>query len=610
MFPAPGAGFPGTPGPGNRQAISAATILVDGTPTEEVAAANPQDGTVTVDRAGQNVFTANGLSAPSAVKLADINHDGTPDLIVAESGLNMVLIYAGQVGGGFGPEVTGGAGYAVGVDPVGLTVGDLAGDGSTDLIVANRGSNTVTILGSHGTGANWSLATINTLQAGTGPFKTIIADADDGNPNRDLVICDSGSADAYVYPISPAGRIEPAPATIVPIDKPVIDMEIGRYSHRPEADLVAITANSDLVTYIGGVFSPHPVRREIATGLPNPTAAFSLQVAATGDSDLMLANSAGQVALLQAGEDGLVLTGLSAPTGLSNVTAIAATETADGGIQIYEASGDTDAIAVFRFDLGEFALARATPRADLLSSIIGGDAAPLVVEMVPNGGAMLDLVGILWTGSNSADDRAPGSTAARGRSTGQGSSATGGSNQDGDLIQAASLAAEAEDLGAGETPVPWTRFVLGLDAALESFQGEVAALAVADSSENEVDRSTGRLLADQGNTAAADPAVRADEWSGRSILLRSPERATGGQPTLRSLPGFRSTSGGERTESSLGSPDLTTAALGSAVAVRLLISASPPKPPRPEPRKRPRTTPPGGSVAPWPEVLPPTSPHG
>ena len=51
-----------------------------------------------------------GVLAPGAVLLADLNGDGIPDLIVANSGGNNVLVYPGLGNGQFGPPVNGTAG--------------------------------------------------------------------------------------------------------------------------------------------------------------------------------------------------------------------------------------------------------------------------------------------------------------------------------------------------------------------------------------------------------------------------------------------------------------------------------------------------------------------
>ena len=85
-----------------------------------------------------------GLLAPGAVTLADLNGDGIPDLIVANSGGNNVLVYPGLGHDTFGPELNGGRGFSTGTNPVGITVANL--NGRPDLIIANKGSNDVSIL--------------------------------------------------------------------------------------------------------------------------------------------------------------------------------------------------------------------------------------------------------------------------------------------------------------------------------------------------------------------------------------------------------------------------------------------------------------------------------
>src|SRR4029077_4036569 len=88
-----------------------------------------------------------GILAPGAVLLRDMNGDGIPDLIVANSGGNNVLVYPGLGNAQFAPPVGGTAGFPVGTDPTGLAVADLPDPNSTDhkplraLLVADTGSN-------------------------------------------------------------------------------------------------------------------------------------------------------------------------------------------------------------------------------------------------------------------------------------------------------------------------------------------------------------------------------------------------------------------------------------------------------------------------------------
>jgi hypothetical protein len=81
-------------------------------------------------------------SAPSDLKLADLNHNGKTDMVVSDFSNNSIIVYLQQPNGSLlaqAPLATSGN------HPNGLTVADLTGQGSPDIIVANRDSNTLDI---------------------------------------------------------------------------------------------------------------------------------------------------------------------------------------------------------------------------------------------------------------------------------------------------------------------------------------------------------------------------------------------------------------------------------------------------------------------------------
>ncbi len=132
------------------QAVELAVADLTGNGSKDIIYADQGLDRVVVDYgAGNSSVLANqstGLLDPGAVALADLNGDGIPDLIVANSGSNNVLIYPGLGNGQFGPAINGGNGYFVGTNPVGITVANLTGNGLPDLVVADKGSNQVSIL--------------------------------------------------------------------------------------------------------------------------------------------------------------------------------------------------------------------------------------------------------------------------------------------------------------------------------------------------------------------------------------------------------------------------------------------------------------------------------
>jgi hypothetical protein len=90
-------------------------------------------------------------ASPSALAVADLNGDGSPDLAVANYGSGTVSVLPGQGHGVFRAA----AGYGVGDTPVALAEGDFDGDGTLDLVVANsntRFPDTINILLGNGDG--------------------------------------------------------------------------------------------------------------------------------------------------------------------------------------------------------------------------------------------------------------------------------------------------------------------------------------------------------------------------------------------------------------------------------------------------------------------------
>jgi hypothetical protein len=99
-------------------------------------------------------------TTPLFVATADLNKDGKLDLVVANSGSNSLSVLLGNGDGTF--TATAGSPVAVGTTPNSVAIGDLNGDGNLDVVVVNGGANTISALYGDGTG---------TLTAGGGgPF--------------------------------------------------------------------------------------------------------------------------------------------------------------------------------------------------------------------------------------------------------------------------------------------------------------------------------------------------------------------------------------------------------------------------------------------------------
>ncbi len=153
------------------------------------------DGTFT---AGQSFTTA---SPTAEIETADLTGNGKLDLVMANTGAGTVSIFLGNGDGTFtaAPNET----IQVGSDPQGIAIGDLNGDGIPDIVVANAGSDSVSVLLGKSDGTFTALARFVLSQAGIDtsflahfqPGSIAIADVNnDGKPDLVLTSPNLGTA--------------------------------------------------------------------------------------------------------------------------------------------------------------------------------------------------------------------------------------------------------------------------------------------------------------------------------------------------------------------------------------------------------------------------------
>ena len=127
---------------------------------------------------------------PISVAVADMNGDGKPDVVVTnnqDNGNGSVGLLLGNGDGTFGSVVNYASG---GFSPQSVAVADLNGDGKLDVLVSNLSSNNVGVLLGNGDGTFRAPLIYGT--GGINPLSVAIADVNgDGKP--DLVVVNSGS---------------------------------------------------------------------------------------------------------------------------------------------------------------------------------------------------------------------------------------------------------------------------------------------------------------------------------------------------------------------------------------------------------------------------------
>jgi len=175
-------------GDGKPDLISA----IYGASAVEVSLNTTTPGSGSVTFASQQVST--GQPSPNGVATADINGDGKPDLIVANSSLSAVsvLLNATAPGAGTASFMPVQA-FATGIYPLSVAVVDLNGDGKADVITSNS-DNTISLL-LNTTTAGATSASFMAYQSLSLAGMTLgsITTADvDGDGRPDLVVADDG----------------------------------------------------------------------------------------------------------------------------------------------------------------------------------------------------------------------------------------------------------------------------------------------------------------------------------------------------------------------------------------------------------------------------------
>ncbi len=200
----------------------------------DVVLANQGMDVVSIDYGGQKSPTklkelaagkSDGLAAPGAVKLADLDRDGVADLIVPNTGGNSVLIYKGHGDGTFAT----GESIFTGSNPASVTVSDLDHDGRQDLVVTNRGSNTVAVFyGQAGadsqtvagaTSIPFRAGALSKLPSGSGPVDAQVVSLKnaDGSMQDGLVVTNSTGNSVSFIPSAGNGIFNQNPSNTVPL---------------------------------------------------------------------------------------------------------------------------------------------------------------------------------------------------------------------------------------------------------------------------------------------------------------------------------------------------------------------------------------------------------
>jgi elongation factor P hydroxylase/preprotein translocase subunit SecB len=241
---------------------------------------------------------------PYSVTISDINGDGKPDLVVANHNSNSVSVLLNTTApGAAAPSFAPKADFATGVAPFSVAVGDLNGDGKPDLVVANLGSYSVSVLlntTAPGAAAP-SFAPRSDFATGRRPLSLAISDVN-GDGKSDLVVANYNSASVSVLLNTTApGAAAPSFASKVDFATGThpFSVAVGDLNGDGRPDLAVANDDSNSVSVLLNTTAPGAAAPSFAPKADFAAGGYSRSVAVAdlngdGKPDLVVANQGDQ----------------------------------------------------------------------------------------------------------------------------------------------------------------------------------------------------------------------------------------------------------------------------------------------------------------------------
>jgi hypothetical protein len=286
-------------------------------------------------------------ASPSSIGLGDFNSDFVDDLVVTNKTANTVSLLRGDGAGHFAaPTPT-----ATGVAPTSAAVGDFNENGKLDIAVANAGIDPTTIPGTvwvMGGDGNGNFGVPLVLPVGLNPtFVTTAALHLTVSTHQDLVVANTGSNSISIFMGDGAGNFTPAAVPTVAVGTaPVAAVDARFKVADPGNDLAVVNSGSNNVTVLfgnnDGTFSGSV---NVAVGAhPNSIAVGDFN----GDHkiDFVTANGDGTVSLVYGNGDGTFQSALTYSAGTNAVSLAVADFSNDGNQDLAVADAGASAVAI------------------------------------------------------------------------------------------------------------------------------------------------------------------------------------------------------------------------------------------------------------------------
>jgi hypothetical protein len=234
-------------------------------------------------------------SSALEVAIADLDSNGTQDLIVPRSSGNYADVLLGTGGGAFAAPVP----LETGLSNWAVAVGDLDGNGTPDIVTLSYESNAVSVLLAQGGGA---FAAAVRYGVGRGSDDLALGDFD-GDGDLDVAVAGYTEREVQIFTNDGTGRIAAAPiVTTATAPDAVI---AARLNADAFPDLVYVTRGSNSATVLLGTGNGQFGAPATLTTGTTPVALTAGDFDADGALDLVTANSGGTVSVLTGIGDGM-----------------------------------------------------------------------------------------------------------------------------------------------------------------------------------------------------------------------------------------------------------------------------------------------------------------
>jgi hypothetical protein len=182
-------------------------------------------------------------AGPLSVAIADLNADGNPDVVLANSNANTVSVLHGDGAGGFGPK----SDLPTGAQPWSVAVGDVTGDGLPDLVVADHAAAKISVLAGNSAGGFGGA-----VDYATAPLPSAVAIVDVNGDGRADVLATCAGVPGSVSVLLADGAGGLGPRTDYPTGGAPFAIAVGWVNGDGRPDIVVANSASNTISLLTG----------------------------------------------------------------------------------------------------------------------------------------------------------------------------------------------------------------------------------------------------------------------------------------------------------------------------------------------------------------------